>query len=64
MDITTAFFQAENLKRYVFVQPLKDVAEPGILWRLKKPFYGLSDVGRRFWLKVKKILIENGYYLK
>ena len=47
IDISAAFLQAEKLE--------------GEIWRLRKPLYGLNDAGRRFWLKVKKILEENGY---
>ena len=61
LDITAAFLQAETLKRNVFVDPPKDVKEEGILWKLKKPLYGLNDAGRRFWIRVKKILMENNF---
>ena len=61
VDITAAFLQADNLDRDIFIQPPKDCAEEGILWRLLKPLYGLTDAGRKFWLKVKKILLANGY---
>ena len=43
MDITGAFLQAEDLDREVFVKPPKDIKKDGIIWRLKKPLYGLDD---------------------
>ena len=60
-DIQAAFLQVEDLKRDIYVVPPKDVAEPGILWKLLKPLYVLSDAGRQFWLKVRKMLANNGY---
>ena len=60
-DIQAAFLQADDLKRDIYMVPPKDVAEPGILWKLRKPLYGLSDAGRKFWLKVRKMLLSNGY---
>ena len=61
IDIRAAFLQSDKLKREVFVKLPKDIAEEGILWKLQKPLYGLTDAGRRFWLRVKAILEENGY---
>ena len=61
IDIRAAFLHSDKLKREVFVRLPKDIAEEGILWKLQKPLYGLTDAGRRFWLRVKAILEENGY---
>ena len=58
IDIRAAFLQAEPLKREVFIQPPKDVAEEGKIWKLLKPIYGLDDASRRFWITVKKIFKE------
>ena len=58
VDIRAAFLQSKELQRDVFVVPPKDLAEVGILWKLKKPLYGLNDALRRFWLRVKKIFEE------
>ena len=58
LDIRAAFLQAEPLKREIFIQPPKDVANDGKIWRLLKPIYGLDEANRRFWLTVKKILKE------
>ena len=56
MDITAAFLQADNIKREIFINQPKDLREDGLLWKLKKPLYGLNDAGRKFWIRVKKIL--------
>ena len=61
LDIAAAFLQADVLKRDIFVEPPKDIKEEGVVWKLRKPLYGLNDAGRRFWLRVKKLLKENGY---
>ena len=55
IDIRAAFLQSKELKREVFVVPPKDIVKPGILWKLKKPLYGLNDASRRFWLRVKEV---------
>ena len=55
VDISAAFLQSKELKREVFVIPPKDLAETGVLWKSKKPLYGLNDASRRFWLKVKEV---------
>ena len=60
VDIRAAFLQSKELKREVFVVPPKDLAETGVLWKLKKPLYGLNDASRRFWLKVKELFEGEG----
>ena len=42
-DITSAFLQSDVLERELYVQPPKDAAPPGVIWRLRKPMYGLED---------------------
>merc|ERR1711984_14279 len=32
----------------------------GILWKLKKPLYGLNDASRKFWLKIKDVFKNFG----
>ena len=59
--ISAAFLGAEELKREVFIVPPKDIKIDGEIWQLKKPLYGLKDAGRKFWLCVKKILIETNF---
>ena len=58
VDIRAAFLQAKTLDRNVFVKPPKDIAKNDILWRLKKPLYGLDDASRKFWLRVRNMFLE------
>ena len=37
-----------------------DIRKPGIIWRLKKPLYGLDDASQKFWLRVKEVLRSIG----
>merc|ERR1712030_168749 len=60
VDIRAAFLQAKNLEREIFLLPPKDVQKEGIIWRLKKPLYGLNDASRKFWLKVKQVFKNFG----
>ena len=55
VDIRAAFLQSKELKRDVFVVPPKDISKLGVIWKLKKPLYGLNDASRRFWLRVKEV---------
>ena len=49
IDVRAAFLQAKQLEREVFLKPPKDIKKEKIIWKLKKPLYGLNDVSRRFW---------------
>jgi len=60
IDIRAAFLQAKQLEREVFLKPPKDIKKEKIIWKLKKPLYGLNDASRRFWLRVKSIFKELG----
>ena len=40
------------------MKPPPDITKEGIIWRLKKPFYGLDDASWKFWLQVKEVLEE------
>lgn len=35
MDIKSAFFQRQKLKRYIFIHPPKEAGCPGKIWHLK-----------------------------
>ena len=59
-DVTSAFLQSEQLERDVFVKPPADVAPPGILWKLKKPMYGLEDASYRWYVTIKNKLLDLG----
>ena len=42
------------------MKPPQDKKREGIIWKLKKPLYGLIDASRKFWLRVKNILKKIG----
>ena len=42
VDIRASFLQSRTLDRDVFMQPPPDIRKQGIIWRLKKPPYGLK----------------------
>ena len=50
VDIRAAFLQNKILDRDVFVEPPSAIKKQGIIWKLKKPLYGLDDSSRKFWL--------------
>ena len=60
IDIRAAFLQANPLDRDVFMKPPKDIRKEGIIWKLKRPLYGLNDASRKFWLRMKNIFKEIG----
>ena len=50
------YLQTNKLDREVFVRPPDDIKKEGKIWKLLKPFYGLDDASRKFYLKVKEML--------
>ena len=60
MDIRAVFLQSKILDRDVFVNPSSDIKKQGIIWKLKKPLYGLDDASRKFWLWVKEVMKKIG----
>ena len=40
------------------MEPPKDVKKEGKIWKFKKLLYGLNDVSRKFWLKVREVFDE------
>ena len=59
-DITSAFLQSDLLDRELYVQPPKDCAPPGVLWRLLKPMYGLEDASLQWYKTLADRLIKLG----
>ena len=50
VDIRAAFLQSRTLDRDVFMLPPPNIRKPGIVWRLKKPLYGLDYASQKSWL--------------
>ena len=42
-EIRAAFLQSKMLDRDFFEKLPDDIKKPGIIWRLRKPLYGLDD---------------------
>ena len=45
-DVRAAFLQSEDLEREVFIEPPPQRRKPGLIWKLRKPAYGLNDASR------------------
>ena len=52
IDIKTAFLQGKPIERNVYLRPPKEAGVSGVLWKLKKVVYGLSDASRVWYLRV------------
>ena len=59
-DVTAAFLQSTFMMREVCVQPPKDVAKEGTLWRLLRPCYGLPEASLCWFLTVNQDLLDRG----
>ena len=55
-DVSAAFLQSESLDRNVFIEPPPQRKKNGILWKLLKPAYGLTDASRKWFQSVVKTL--------
>lgn len=61
IDIKAAFLQSEEISREVFIKAPKEAnCGDGILWRLKKCVYGLTDAARNWFLTMKTFLLQLG----
>ena len=58
LDVTAAFLQGKQLTRDVFVRPPRDICRTGMVWKLKRCLYGLSDAPREWYDRVKEKLME------
>ena len=50
--------QGDELERYVFIHPPKEISEPGKIWKLTNCRYGLCDAPRYWYKRVKHDLIN------
>ena len=60
IDIKAAFLQGDQIEREVIIKPPREAESPGILWKLKKCVYGLSDASRNWYFSVRKLLKTHG----
>lgn len=47
VDVKEAYLQSGSIKRLIYVRPPKELAKRGILWRLNKMPYGITEAGRQ-----------------
>ena len=59
-DVKSAFLQSHKIDRDIFVKPPPEREKDGIVWKLKKPVYGLVDASRKWFLTVKHFLESVG----
>ena len=57
LDIKSAFLQGKEIEREVYLKPPKEAGK-GILWKLNKTIHGLMDDSRKFYLKLKEVLLS------
>ena len=60
IDITSAFLQGNSMDRLVYLIPPKEYKNKGVLWKLNKCVYGLSDAAKMFYEKVKGSMLSAG----
>ena len=59
-DVQAAFLQAVDLDREIYVKPVAEANNEGLLWRLRKPMYGLFDSGRQWYITIVTFLKDKG----
>ena len=64
IDISKAYLQSGELEREIYMRPPDTfMKQPGELWKLKKPAYGLVESGRLWQLTIEPWMIDE-YELK
>ena len=59
-DVRSAFLQSETIDRDIFIEPPDIRKKEGIVWKLKKPAYGLKDAPKRWYETTEKTLKSLG----
>ena len=59
IDIKAAFLQSCTINRNVYILPLPEERQDGIIWKLEKTVYGLDDASREWYFSVKDLLLKN-----
>eukprot|EP00439_Symbiodinium_sp_Y106_P070485 s391_g12.t1 len=62
-DVSTAFLSGKEVNRDLFVRPPNDLkcAGAGVLWRILKSAYGLSEAPRLWYIQAKELLSKCGF---
>lgn len=58
LDIKSAFLQSHKMKRKVYLKPPADIKKKDIVWKVKKPVYGLKDSALNWFKTVEHDLLE------
>ena len=59
VDIEAAFLQSHTINHNVYILPLPEARQDGIIWKLKKTVYGLNDASHVWYSSVKDLLLNN-----
>ena len=65
-DISNAYFQGRPLDRVLLFRPPKgglpgEDDSDGAMICARVPVYGTKDAGRGFWLRIREVILENGW---
>ena len=63
-DATAAYLQSDGIQRLLILRPPRPLPPgypEGMLLRAKGTIYGTRDAGRGWWLKLRRIVLENGW---
>ena len=60
LDVKSAFLQSHKLDRDVYLNPPKDIRKDDVLWKIKKPIYGLKDSAKNWYCTLRSELLELG----
>ena len=61
LDIRAAFLQSNDIDRVILMRPPKEFRKgEDVVWKIKKPIYGLNDGARKWFITMKKKLIGYG----
>lgn len=60
IDIKAAFLQGRKIDRDIHVIPPEEAKEDGMIWKLNKAAYGLTDASPNWYLSVKDELTKFG----
>ena len=59
-DVRAAFLQSDIIDRNVFIEPPPQKKKPNIIWKLRKPSYGLKDASRKWFKTTERTLMSLG----
>lgn len=61
IDITGSYIQGNPLTHEVYMRPPEGWCQPGTVWRLLRPAYGLTDSGRIWQLTIENWLLDKDF---